>query len=239
MKSRRLVPELMDDPAIDPCEHRRALNGLRRVNRLCQTGKQVAREILSIAKKHNRKSISVLDIGCGSGDVATEVAERLAGQIECKVAGWDISQTAVECANQSWERACNRRNSQQQLSVGVHFEQADVFLPTDRKFDIVYCCLFLHHFSEDQAVQVLERMKEVALLSVLVDDLKRSRWGYAMAKVGCHLLSRSPVVHFDGPQSVRAAFTVHEARELAQRAGLEPCAVRHHWPERYLLRWER
>ena len=238
MKSRVLVPELMDDPAIDPVEHRRALNGLRRVNQLCQTGHRLAKEILSIANKNHRNSISVLDIGCGSGDVAVEVGRRLAGQVECKVYGWDISQTAVDCANQAWSASQNRLPNSKRSTAEVHFQQADIFQPKHLKFDVVYCCLFLHHFNEHQAVQVLERMKQIASMSVLVDDLIRSRLGYALAQIGCQLLSRSPVVHFDGPQSVRAAFTESEARDLASQAGLKPCSIRRHWPERYLLRWD-
>ncbi len=238
MKSRVLVPELMDDPAIDPIEHRRALGGLRRVNRLCQTGKHVANAVLGIAKQHNRSSISVLDIGCGSGDVAVNVGRRLAGKVECTITGWDISQTAVDCATKEWGDLQSRLPASKRSSVPVQFQQADVFQSSDAKFDVVYCCLFLHHFTEEQAVQVLGRMKEIASIAVVVDDLVRSRFGYVLAKIGCHLLSRSPVVHFDGPQSVRAAFTGSEAIQLASQAGMRSCSMRRHWPERYLLRWD-
>lgn len=238
MNSRVLVPELMDDPAIDPTEHRRALNGLRRINKLCQTGSQVAKEILAIAKKHQRAQLSILDIGCGSGDIACDVARRLAGQLECSVTGWDISQTAVDCAAADWTNQQNRMPASKRSNVQIHFQQADVFQPSNAKFDVVYCCLFLHHFTEQQAVQVLTRMREIASLAVLVDDLIRSRSGYALAQIGCQLLSRSPVVHFDGPQSVRAAFTENEAKQLATAAGMGICTTRRHWPERYLLRWD-
>ncbi len=238
MKARVLVPELMDDPSIDPVEHRRALLGLRRVNKFCQTGKQLATEILAIAEKFNSNSLTVLDLGCGSGDVATDVARRLGSQLECKVFGWDISQTAIDCANQAWSSSQMRLRPSKRSPVEVCFQRVDAFQPQDRKFDVVYCCLFLHHFTEQQAVQVLARMKQLATMSVLVDDLVRTRLGYALARIGCQLLSRSPVVHFDGPQSVRAAFTESEARDLATQAGLERCSIRRHWPERYLLRWD-
>ena len=243
MRSRVLVPELMDDPAIDPVIHRRALIGLRRVNKLCQTGKHLANEILAIAKKNNRNSLSILDIGCGSGDVAINVAQRLAGKIECTVTGWDISQTAVDCAAKDWAakdwaEQPNRLPATNQTNVEVQFQQADVFQTTNAKYDVVYCCLFLHHFTEEQAVQLLTRMKQIASVAVVVDDLVRSRLGYVLAQIGCQLLSRSPIVHFDGPQSVRAAFTESEALGLADEAGMKSCSVRRHWPERYLLRWD-
>ena len=65
-----------------------------------------------------------------------------------------------------------------------------------------------------------------------------TQFSYALAQIGCQLLSRSPVVHFDGPQSVRAAFTETEAKKLAAEAGMKSCTTRRHWPERYLLRWD-
>jgi 2-polyprenyl-3-methyl-5-hydroxy-6-metoxy-1,4-benzoquinol methylase len=238
MNSRVLVPELMDDPAIDPVEHRRALNGLRRINKLCQTGSQLAKEILAIAKRYQRTEINILDIGCGSGDVAFDVARRLASHLQCRIIGWDISQTAVACASADWTNQKNRMPAEKRSNIEIHFQQADVFQPSEAKFDIVYCCLFLHHFTEQQAVQVLTRMREIASLAVVVDDLIRSRTGYALAQIGCQLLSSSPVVHFDGPQSVRAAFTESEAKKLATEAGMKSCTTRKHWPERYLLRWD-
>ena len=44
--------------------------------------------------------------------------------------------------------------------------------------------------------------------AVLVDDLVRSRLGFALVLAGSYLLTRSPVVHTDGPLSVRAALSL-------------------------------
>jgi len=57
--------------------------------------------------------------------------------------------------------------------------------------------------------------------------------------VGCRLLSRSPIVHFDGPVSVQGAFRMDEALDLAARAGLDGATIRRSWPERFLLSWHR
>jgi hypothetical protein len=53
------------------------------------------------------------------------------------------------------------------------------------------------------------------------------------------LLSRSPIVHFDGPVSVQGAFGLQEVQTLAARAGLLGATLRRSWPERYLLSWRR
>ena len=109
-------------------------------------------------------------------------------------------------------------------------------LPTG--YDVVSCSLFLHHLEEPDAILLLNRMATAARHLVLIDDLIRSRWGYLLALVGCHMLSGSHVVHVDGPTSVAAAFTPSEILALAKRAGLRGATLTRHWPQRFLLTWK-
>ena len=71
------------------------------------------------------------------------------------------------------------------------------------------------------------------------NDLARSRLGHLLAYFGTRLLTRSYVVHFDGPQSVRSAFNIAEADVMAKAAGLEGAEFSRHWPQRFLLKWKR
>jgi hypothetical protein len=63
--------------------------------------------------------------------------------------------------------------------------------------------------------------------------------GFMLVWAGCYLLTTSPVVHTDGPLSVRAALSLDEARALAERAGLQGATFRRHWPERFLMTWRK
>ena len=101
------------------------------------------------------------------------------------------------------------------------------------------CTLFLHHLSSEDARGLLQRMRHSARRLVLVDDLCRNRVGYVLAWAGGRLLTRSEIVHTDGPLSVRAAFTIEEVRQLAHDAGLIGARIRRHWPERFLLSWKK
>jgi hypothetical protein len=111
--------------------------------------------------------------------------------------------------------------------------------PLPQGYDVLTSSLFLHHLAEDDAIGLLERMAEATRSTILINDLLRSRIGYGIAWAGCRLLSRSPVVHHDGPVSVRAAFTTAEARRLADRAGLRGARLERRWPWRFLLSWSR
>lgn len=223
---RERIPELMDDPAIDPVEHRRALAGLRRLNRLDDSSGVLWPSVARLARELKRP-LRLLDVATGSGDVPRRLlarAERAGVALE--VSGCDLSPTAIAEAQREPSAA----------RFFVHDALRDR-LPGD--FDVATCSLFLHHLSEDEAVALLTNMEGAARHLVLVNDLWRSRLSYCGVWLACHLLSRSPVVRFDGPASVRSAFTPTEALALAERAGLSGATARRQFPVRFLLSWRR
>jgi 2-polyprenyl-3-methyl-5-hydroxy-6-metoxy-1,4-benzoquinol methylase len=235
MKERQLVPEWMDDPNLDRDEHQRALAGLRRVNRFSRTAGRIARRIQGCAATHRLTAASILDLGCGSGDVAFGLARALAKDIAWSVEGWDVSPTAIEVARQAFSGDKEDQALLHRPPLSLAFRQRDAFAQSSERFDFVYCSLFLHHFTEADASRLLRQMIGLAKRAIIIDDLDRSWFGWWLAKIGVQLLSRSPIVHFDGPQSVRAAFTPAEARQLARACGLEHLSVARHWPARWLL----
>ncbi|HET6879781.1 MAG TPA: methyltransferase domain-containing protein [Pirellulales bacterium] len=232
VKARRREPEWMDQPGLDRTLHDQALAGLRRVNRLSGTALWLWRPIARLAKERAGQTVRILDLASGGGDVAVGMA-LAAGRanVPVEIAGCDVSASAVNHAQANAVRAG---------LDNVRFFVCDALeqeLPAG--YDVVTCSLFLHHLDDADAAQLLQKMAAATQRLVLVDDLRRSRSGYALAWIGCQLLTRSPVVHTDGPRSVRAAFTLDEAAGLADRAGLAGCRIVPHWPARFLLSWSK
>lgn len=225
---RRRTPEVMDQPGLDPVEHGRALRALRRVNLWSGTVGRIAAELRSLARREPGRRWRVLDVASGGGDLAVGLALRARRDgVELEIEGCDVSPTALEHA---------RRNAVEAGAPSVNFFSHDVLSgPFSRQYDVVICTLFLHHLDDADAVTTLRRMAEAAERRVVVDDLCRSRLGYGLAWFGVRLLTRSPVVHVDGPRSVEAAFTPSEAAELARQAGWTDVSIRSHWPERFLM----
>jgi hypothetical protein len=106
-------------------------------------------------------------------------------------------------------------------------------------YDVVLTSRFLHHLDDHDAEMLLALMARRARQLVLVNDLIRSPLGYGLAWAGTRLLSRSWIVHTDGPRSVQGAFQLAEVAAMAERAGLRGASLRRCWPERYLLSWSR
>ncbi len=96
----------------------------------------------------------------------------------------------------------------------------DAALPAD--FDVIVTSLFLHHLTRADAVRLLAAMSQTARRLVVVNDLRRSTAGYLLAQAVCRLITRSPVVHVDGPRSVAGAFTMAEMRQMCVDADLTP-----------------
>lgn len=231
LQERNLQPELMDDPQLDPCLHQRALQGLSRVNWVTRTHRLLWKPISVFCQENQLDSVSVLDLACGSGDLLVWLHAKARKQgIHLKVTGCDLSPVALEFAQQRAARE----------NMDAEFLQLDVLngvLPKDQ--DIVVCSLFLHHLENDDVVRLLQRMSDAAGHLVVAQDLLRSRWGYLMCVAGTRLISRSPIVHVDGPLSVAGAFTLAEIQSLSEQAGLAGAQLTRHWPERFVLSWQR
>ncbi len=98
--------------------------------------------------------------------------------------------------------------------------------------------MFTHHLEREQVVELLRKMAAGSRM-VIVNDLVRSWYGWLGVSMAVHLMSRSPVVHVDGPRSIRASFKPAELGQLAEQAGLSGAQITRHLPVRMLLTWRR
>ena len=233
LAARNRQPELMDQPGLDRVLHDHALRSLSRINWLSRTSSMIWKPIRRLAHEASLdRPLKILDVACGGGDVALRLA-RLAGRagIAVEVDGCDINSVAVDHAR---GEALRRRAGN--VAFFIHDALAG---PLPAGYDVVICSLFLHHLDDAQAEQMLRRMAAAAGCMIVISDLRRSRIAYLMAWFACQAVTRSPIVHVDGPLSVAASFTVAEAHDLADRAGLGQPTIMRYWPERFLLVWRR
>jgi SAM-dependent methyltransferase len=164
-------------------------------------------------------------------EILETVGERPMADVLSAFVGSEIDRVSAEVAAEA-------RLPDQELILC----RSDVLAePPAGRYDVVMCSLFLHHLADDQAIRLLASMRERAQQAVLVQDLRRSRRGWLLARLASRLLTRSDVVRYDALRSVEGAFTAAELGFLAGRAGLNSLHTRVdvRWPERLLLAWER
>lgn len=226
LKIRDHRPEIMDQSWLDRDKHCCALAGLRRLNLASGICHQIFKKVMAYCHSRRLSSLRVLDIASGGGDVPFGVWKLAKNRgLDLRILGLDVSATACEYATDQCRPAAG----------SIVFDQWDVLgesIPNG--FDIVMCSLFLHHLAVDQASNLLRKMADAGRL-MLANDLRRSATGYLLAQLACRMLTTSPVVRHDGPQSVANAFTLSEMRTLCVAAGLADATVHRAWPWRLMV----
>jgi len=151
----------------------------------------------------------VLDLATGSGDIPRLTADYARG------IGAAIAIEAVDQQSSTLEIA-------QQLSTNypeIKFVQGDILTLDREPVDIVLCSLALHHFTESDAVRLLQRCRELSKRYVLVADLRRGWLATGGVYVLTSLFFREPMTQIDARLSAERAFSFAELRSLAERAG--------------------
>lgn len=221
----------MDDPALEDEQHLEALKGLERINAVSNGALFVWKELQLHASQQEGNVLRVLDIATGGGDTPISLAllaERsgLAMQID----GCDFSERAVNYAAAQAENVGTRNRF-------FVLDALNDGLP--QTYDVIICSLFMHHLDPEQVIPLLKKMASAAQQKILVNDLLRSSFNLILVTIASRLLCSSPVVHHDGPASVRAAYTMEEMEKMALAAGLDNFQISGRFPCRYLLDWTR
>jgi len=193
---RVLKPEILDTLPYD--QARASLADLVRLNRRWGGHSTLKRMLARLVRPD--ESFSFLDVAAASGDMGG-------------------------CVRESYPQACvtsldllisHLTNCPGSRVAGDAFS-----LPfRSASFDIVFCSLFLHHFTDQQVVSLLAAFGRVARKTVLVIDLERNPIPYYFVPWTRALLDWHPVTVNDASISVEAAFRPGELEDLARAAGL-------------------
>ena len=216
-------PELLDGPVQDQAELAANLRDIRRVNLLLGGITTSLRHLTRLfAAIPADQPITLLDLATGSADIPLAIAHWA----EChgrsvRIVASDVDQAILDLA-----RMHTDANPAIELA---RYDARAVPLP-DKSLDIVHCALALHHFAPDDAVAVLREMDRLARIGFVLNDLRRSRLGWAAAQLMTHLTTRNRLTRNDAPLSVRRAYTPAELNDLLQRAEVNGASIsRHLW----------
>src|ERR1700693_1076493 len=152
--------ELMDRPQPVSAELESDLENLRELNRWFGSYALISMFLSRWIKPGAR--LRIVDLATGSGDIPRLIAEygRKIGA-ELQINALDRQSATLEIA-----KGLSARYPE------ITFVEGDVleWEPTE-PYDMVCCTLALHHFSEDDAVRVLQRCCKLSRKFVLVSDL--------------------------------------------------------------------
>jgi SAM-dependent methyltransferase len=213
----------MDEPEVAAEDLRGALRELESINRRLgghATSLAGVRRLVPAGCER----FSVLDVGCGAGDLSRALAAwALARGIRVEALGIDLSPVTIDLAR---ERARG--------FDGLTFELRDLLaLEGERRFDIVHASLVLHHFDGDDAFRALAAMFRLARRGVVINDLHRHPLAHGAIRACSRLVWRNRLIRHDGPISVLRGFRRTDFEDYLRRLGSPRAEIRWRWAFRW------
>jgi len=226
------LPERMDLETLDAPTAARILTALERVNAWLGGVSATLSPLKRFSKNWPAGSrIRFLDWGTGGADIPRALVRwcRTRG-FKAEVVGVDRNGPVLNYARE----AC--RDYPEIQFLETDFERLPDF---DPPFDYAISSLCLHHLTDLQIINLLQRSDHLAKRGILMNDLKRSARAWAWIWALSRFTGADPIVQNDGPLSVKRAFTSRELKALADQAGLPYLTVRTHFGYRLTLAGEK
>lgn len=223
---RNTEPEMMDNPAVDELMLGAVLTDINRTNNLLRGNDITINALSALIKKHPKESYTILDMGCGDGNMLRKVvgwAKRHNISVRC--IGIDLSAKGLALA---------REKSSNFLEI-VYLKQDILALePQDLKCDIVLCTLTMHHFHNEQIPQFLNQFVKLANMGIIINDLQRSRLAYYLFKIYSLMFVRTQIAKNDGLISIQSGFTKSELINFSNNLIAMSHTIKWRWAFRFL-----
>lgn len=222
--SRLLATELMDDERAsdDPAQWRGTLDDLARFNALLG-GTRALGDALAALSPLPR---TLIDVACGGADMTVSALEKL------RALGVDATAIGLDRSEKVLAAAAARIGARTDIRL-VRGDATALPFP-DGHFDVAVMNLALHHLEPPDAIKALAELVRVARTAI-VNDLRRSRLAWLLARITFPLFSRYRFIRHDGPISALRAYTPEEARGLATAAGWSRLSVERRFAFRMIL----
>ena len=180
--------------------------------------------IKTILKTQSKdKTISIIDLGCGNGDMLREVAEfGKKNGYKIELLGLDANQTTIDYAIQ--------------LSADypeITYRKEDVLSKEfeTHSYDIALCTLFLHHFEDTVALSFIQTLVKNAKIGVVINDLHRHRLAYYLFKI-LTLVINNDMVKTDGLISILRGFKRKDLERFSKKINYKS-TITWRWAFRY------
>lgn len=200
------APELrerMEDPACDLSKLYATYRQFDAVNQLFAAWRAVYRRYL---RAHLTGSLAtLLDIGCGGGDVAR------------RIAAWalrDGLRVAITAADPDERALAYARAQASPPNVTFCRALSSDFVKAGRRFDVVISNHLLHHLTDTELQSLCRDSERLASKLALHNDIRRSAAAYLGFNVTRLFFHNSFIVE-DGLLSIRRSFAPEELKSLA------------------------
>lgn len=218
-KHRSTQKELLDGE-VTKADLIQNLKELHSINKLLG-GYKISLDALSTLKLNSK---TLVDVGCGGGDMLYAISQWAEEQnIAINLHGIDLKQDCIEYAKEHLPSHLN--------FIQDDFRKIKNHLP---KVDILHACLFTHHLTNQEIIDLIVFAKFQNCILV-INDLERNPLAYFSIKWLTRLFSKSHLVKHDAPLSVLRGFKKREWREMITEAGASRFHIKWKWAFRHQI----
>jgi 2-polyprenyl-3-methyl-5-hydroxy-6-metoxy-1,4-benzoquinol methylase len=216
--------EIMDDFSINGKILHDTLDTLANINKWLGGNHLTLNGLKKALKNHPKNEpLTIIDLGCGGGDMLRKVS--VYGKKEgfiFKLIGLDANKDTIIYARHLSENYTD-----------ISFIDYDIFSEEFEtlEYDLVLTTLFLHHFKEEQIINILSEAKHKAKLGIVVNDLHRTPLAYYLFKLVCLTIKNNMIIE-DGLTSILRGFKREELETFSKRLQVAP-QIKWKWAFRY------
>ena len=218
--------EFLDDFSLEGDELRDALDKIATINQWLG-GNQITLDGIKklLTNYPKERPISIVDIGCGNGDMCRAVADFAKQQNRTvQVVGIDANAYTVSHAKAS----SSDYPTIKYATMNVFDESFNSV-----EYDIALCTLTLHHFSDEEILYLMELLTEKSRLGVVINDLHRSSIAYRLFQLICFVFRLNKLSREDGLTSILRGFKKQELIAYSEQLRIKAYHIKWRWAFRY------
>ncbi|MDR6844183.1 2-polyprenyl-3-methyl-5-hydroxy-6-metoxy-1,4-benzoquinol methylase [Flavobacterium granuli] len=219
-------PEIMDDFELEGDALKKALDKIAQINQLLGGNQLTLKGVERLLRKDsNSKSITIVDVGCGNGDMLRKLADfGFQNNLNLELVGVDANNFTV---NYATDLSVNYPN--------IKYRCEDIFSESfsELNCDIVLCTLTLHHFKNDEIVRLLELFNKNSKLGFVVNDLHRNSVAYRLFQLLCFVFRMNKMSREDGLTSILRGFKKEELIAFSENLRFKKYSIQWKWAFRY------
>ncbi|NRF37938.1 methyltransferase domain-containing protein [Pedobacter foliorum] len=218
-------PEIMDNFSMEGEILRDALDKIASINRLLGGNKVTLQGVNSLIKNHTPAEISILDVGCGNGDMLRTLASYATNNnLKFNLVGIDANSYTVNHARQLSKNYSN-----------ISYVCTDIFdeIEQYKKYDIILCTLTLHHFKDAEILKLMSGFRKQARIGIVVNDLHRSAVAYYLFTLICFVFRLNKMSKDDGLVSILRGFKKQDLLSYSKALNFKKHTIKWKWAFRY------
>ena len=225
-KYRTELPEIMDNFTLEGEILRDALDKIAKINQLLGGNKLTLLGVKILLKNVPVDTeITIVDVGCGNGDMLRTLADYgFQNNLKLKLIGIDANNFTVNHATNLSEKYSNISYRCENI-----FDKAFVAL----KYDIILSTLVLHHFKEDEIIEILTVFYTNTRLGIVINDLQRSPIAYRLFQLLCFVFRLNTMSRKDGLISILRGFKKEDLIRISKKLNFKKYSIHWKWAFRY------